>query len=214
MQLDDEQKWPPVMTTLLLALEAALNSVMHSLPHAPFPAMASLLEDPLLLQAYQRPPQLNFQPQLSPRVQSYFRQHRMAAVLNGALNAVLAARPEPARALGVLAEELRRSSATSAATTAAPKSAPPVAKPGAISSVEDLFAMQRLQEGVKSALGAHAAVAPRDCAAALLQLMERQEGAAARGLVRLMLEASVVGVGVGVGVVGRCSRRRPRSPRA
>ena len=191
MQLDDEQKWPPVMTTLLLALEAALNSVMHSLPHAPFPAMASLLEDPLLLQAYQRPPQLNFQPQLSPRVQSYFRQHRMAVVLNGALNAVLAARPEPARALGVLAEELRRSSATSAATTAAPKSAPPVAKPGAISSVEDLFAMQRLQEGVKSALGAHAAVAPRDCAAALLQLMERQEGAAARGLVRLMLEACV-----------------------
>ena len=34
-------------------------------------------------------------------------------------------------------------------------------------------------------------MAPRDCAAALLQLMERQEGAAARGLVRLMLEASV-----------------------
>lgn len=148
MQLDDEQKWPPVMTTLLLALEAALNSVMHSLPHAPFPAMASLLEDPLLLQTYQRPPQLNFQPQLSPRVQSYFRharkpkgrgpklaaasrqhfprvdgrQHRMATVLNGALNAVLAARPEPARALGVLAEELRRSSASSAAT---PKPAPP-----------------------------------------------------------------------------------------
>ena len=75
-QLDDEQKWPPVMTTLLLALEAALNSVMHSLPHAPFPAIASLLEDPLLLQAYQRPPQLNFQPQLSPRVQSYFRRAR------------------------------------------------------------------------------------------------------------------------------------------
>ena len=72
-QFDDEQKWPPVMTTLLLALEAALNSVMHSLPHAPFPAIACLLEDPLLLQAYQRPPQLNFQPQLSPRVQSYFR---------------------------------------------------------------------------------------------------------------------------------------------
>ena len=72
-QFDDEQKWPPAMTTLLLALEAALNSVMHSLPHAPFPAIASLLEDPLLLQAYQRPPQLNFQPQLSPRVQSYFR---------------------------------------------------------------------------------------------------------------------------------------------
>ena len=50
------------------------------------------------------------------------RQHRMAPVLNGALNAVLAARPEPARALGLLAEELRRSSASSDAT---PKPSPP-----------------------------------------------------------------------------------------
>ena len=46
----------------------------------------------------------------------------MAPVLNGALNAVLAARPEPARALGLLAEELRRSSASSDAT---PKPSPP-----------------------------------------------------------------------------------------
>lgn len=184
-QFDDEQKWPPAMTTLLLALEAALNSVMHSLPHAPFPAIACLLEDPLLLQAYQRPPQLNFQPQLSPRVQSYFRQHRVATVLNDALNAVLTARPDPARALAVLAEELRRSSAV------APKPAPPAAKPTSVSSVENLFAMQRLQQGVQSAMGTHTAVAPRDCGAALLQLMERQQGAAARGLVRLMVEASV-----------------------
>jgi hypothetical protein len=181
-QFDDEQKWPPAMTTLLLALEAALNSVMHSLPHAPFPAIACLLEDPLLLQAYQRPPQLNFQPQLSPRVQSYFRhprarrprrpvaaaaaaaalthpappmdgrQHRVATVLNDALNAVLTARPDPARALAVLAEELRRSSAV------APKPAPPAAKPTSVSSVENLFAMQRLQQGVQSAMGTHTAV--------------------------------------------------------
>jgi len=76
----------------------------------------------------------------------------MATVLNGALNAVLAARPDPARALAVLAEELRRSSAV------APKPAPPVAKPGTVSSVEDLFAMQRLQQGVQSAMGSLTAV--------------------------------------------------------
>lgn len=165
----------------------------------------------------------------------------MATVLNGALNAVLAARPDPARALAVLAEELRRSPVVE------PKPAPPVAKPASVSSVEDLFAMQRLQQGVQSAMGTLTAVreqppptplhssappstlplphhlpphhrcrtccpaaaapvarlprgyaravpqvAPRDCGAALLQLMERQQGAAARGLVRLMVEVSLV----------------------
>ena len=160
----------------------------------------------------------------------------MATVLNGALNAVLAARPDPARALAVLAEELRRSPVVE------PKPAPPVAKPASVSSVEDLFAMQRLQQGVQSAMGSITAVreqpplttppapvppfplpappppprtttspaaapvarllrgcaraapqvAPRDCGAALMQLMERQQGAAARGLVRLMLEVSLV----------------------
>ena len=166
------------------------------------------------------------------------RQHRVATVLNDALNAVLTARPDPARALAVLAEELRRSSAV------APKPAPPAAKPTSVSSVENLFAMQRLQQGVQSAMGTHTAVreqppppspppplplphppvpphprtttfpaaaaaapvarlprggaravpqvAPRDCGAALLQLMERQQGAAARGLVRLMVEVSLV----------------------
>jgi len=184
-QLDDEQKWPPAMTTLLLALEAALNSMMHALPHAPFPAIACLLEDPLLLQAYQRPPQLNFQPQLSPRIQSYFRQHRMATVLNGALNAVLAARPDPAHALGALAEELRRSSPV------APKPAPPMPKATSAEEVALQQAMQRLQQAVQSAMGTLTAVAPRDCGAALLLLMEHQQGAAARGFVRLMVEAGV-----------------------
>ena len=85
-QFDDEQKWPPAMTTLLLALEAALNSVMHSLPHAPFPAIACLLEDPLLLQAYQRPPRVSpAVAQLSPRVQSYFRHPHAFKATSGTL---------------------------------------------------------------------------------------------------------------------------------
>ena len=70
---------PPVLEKLLLALEAALNSVLHTLPLAPYPAMASLLEDPLLLQAYHRLSPPPPPPQLSSRVQSYIRRPRSHA---------------------------------------------------------------------------------------------------------------------------------------
>ena len=52
----DLGQMPAFLSEMLLSLEAALNSVLHTLPAAPFPAMASLIEDPLLLKAYRNPP--------------------------------------------------------------------------------------------------------------------------------------------------------------
>ena len=71
----------------------------------------------------------------------------MATVLNGALNAVLAARPDPARALAVLAEELRRSAPVA-------PSAPPLATP--VSAEE-----AALQQAVQNAMGMLTAVRER-----------------------------------------------------
>ena len=79
----------------------------------------------------------------------------MATVLNGALNAVLAARPDPAHALGALAEELRRSSPV------APKPAPPMPKATSAEEVALQQAMQRLQQAVQSAMGTLTAVRER-----------------------------------------------------
>ena len=45
------EELPPVLEKLLLALEAALNSVLHTLPLAPYPAMASLLHSMQMQQA-------------------------------------------------------------------------------------------------------------------------------------------------------------------
>ena len=96
----------------------------------------------------------------------------MNVVLNSAINAVLAARPEPTHALSSLAEELRRNTLSQAPTPA---------------SSEEVA----LQAAVQRAMGTATATAPRDCSAALVVLMERQQGVAARDLIKLMVQAGL-----------------------
>ena len=165
----DLGQMPAFLSEMLLSLEAAFNSVLHTLPAAPFPAMASLIEDPLLLKAYRNPPATR-PLQLNPKVAAYLQQHNIQAALSTALNAVMAARPAPAEAIGALAEELRRQRTPAGAAASTPVS-PEEAE---------------LQLAIQHALGALNTATERECESALAHLVESKQGDKARELIKKM----------------------------
>ena len=161
---------PAFLSEMLLSLEAALNSVVHTLPAAPFPAMASLIEDPLLLKAYRNPPATR-PLQLNPKVAVYLQQHNIHAALSTALNAVVAARPAPSEAIGALAEQLRKQKTPA----------------GAAASITPATTEESdLQLAIQHALGGLNTATERECESALAHLVESKQGKKAQELIKKM----------------------------